>query len=531
MKTVWVRSLSLVLAGVLLCGGAVFAKDKPEGAGRVVRLDIVHVNDIHGHVDPMLDAKVSKESLVGGIPYVRTVVEDCRRENPRGTLVLNAGDLAEGTMLSYLSRGKAICEMLAAFHFDAVALGNHDFAWGQPALEDMLKAMKAQVLTANVRTLEDGGILAGAQAYVLKDVAGLKVGILGLDTPDIRHFVAGEKLKGLDFIESARTVRFYLPLMRKAGAQVIVVLSHVGYEEDLKLAEAVPGIDVIVGGHSHTPVEHGTMVGNTLVVQAGCFGKWVGRVTLDVEQLGAGAVADGSSAVVPGAVRIVRREARLIPVLADKVQPDPEVLRILAPYARECEQVGSEVVTHCEEPVLYAHREAAKLNQVHADSLLAAVRDRGVSFGICNSRSMRGSFKAGDVPYKDLYASLPFTEENYVVMRVKGAAVLAEIEDDLRDKATELAVPMGMKYRYDKRRPEGSRVVELTLNNGETFSPEAEYIIVTNETMSRKAAFSGARDKQVLGPVQPLYFAAIRAGGPWRNDPDDRVVEVSANAK
>lgn len=471
-----------------------------------ILLDILHVNDMHGFLEPQKDPKVS-QGLVGGFARVKTVLDRARDDNPDGTLVLNAGDIAEGTMVSYLTRGKSVAEALRPFKFDALALGNHDFAWGQAALAGMMGAIGCPVVAANVVKTSDGSVMDGAQPYILKDVKGVKVGILGLDTPEMRHFVAGEKLQGLDFLDGVETVQKWLPEVRAKGAEVVVVLSHMGFEEDCKLAKAVPGLDVIVGGHSHTELREGHQEGDTLIVQAGSLTKFVGRATLEFD---------------PVTRRVVGHQACLIPVKVDTVSPDPEVSAIIAPYLHEAQQVGAKVMGEAREDLHHAHREAAKLNQIHADSLLRA---SGAEIGICNSRTLRANVREGEVTYKDLYSALPFTEENYVVLRATGRQVLAEIEDDLRDKATELAVPAGLSYAYDPTRPEGQRVMSATLASGEALDPEREYSVVLNETMSRKPAFQET-PRKVLGPVQPLFFEAFGTGSPWNDDPDSRVTRV-----
>lgn len=479
------------------------AAQKPPEPQDTVRLDILHVNDMHGFLEPLKDPKISP-GLVGGLPRMKTIIDRARAENPDGTLVLNAGDIAEGTMVSYLTRGKSVAEALRPFKFDALALGNHDFAWGQAALNGMMGALGCPIVAANVVKTSDGTVMDGAQPYVIKDLKGVKVGILGLDTPEMRHFVAEEKLQGLDFLDGVKTVERWLPEVRSKGADVVVVLSHMGFEEDCKLAKAVPGLDVIVGGHSHTELPHGHQEGDTLIVQAGALTKFVGRATLEID---------------PATRRVVGYEAHLIPVKVDGVNPDPEVAAILAPYLREAQQVGARVMGEANEDLRHAHREAAKLNQIHADSILRA---SGAEFGICNSRTLRANVREGEVTFKDLYSALPFTEENYVVLRATGRQVLAEIEDDLRDKATELAVPAGLSYSYDPTRPEGQRVVSATLADGKPLDPDREYTVVLNETMSRKPAFHDT-PRKVLGPVQPLFFEAFDQGSPWNDDPDARV--------
>jgi len=470
-----------------------------------IQIDLVHVNDLHGAVDPMLDGAVGGDSLVGGLSRLKTAVDRTRAENPQGTLLLNAGDLAEGSMIAYLTRGRSVAEAMKPFKFDAVALGNHDFAWGQAALSGMIGALGAPIVAANVVKTSDGTVMDGAAPYVMKQVQGVNVAVIGLDTPNIRHYVADEKLEGLDFKGGAETVARYLPEVRAKGADVVVVLSHMGFEEDRKLARDLPGIDVIVGGHSHTRLPEGHREGDTLIVQAGSLSKFMGRATLHVD---------------PSTRRIIQSEARIVPVLVDELSPDPEVERILAPYMAEAEQVGSRPMGLATENLRHGHREAHKLNQIHADSLLKA---SGADLGICNSRTLRNNVPKGEVTFKDLYSALPFTEENCVVLRATGREVLAEIEDDLRDSATELAIPTGLRYEYDPSRPEGSRVVGCTLPDGSPLDMDREYTVVMNETMSKKKVFHDAPGRQVLGPVQPLFFEAFQQGSPWSDDADDRV--------
>ncbi|MBQ7528901.1 bifunctional metallophosphatase/5'-nucleotidase [bacterium] len=521
----WLGSIALSSLFLFCISSADLVNAEVPSEAKERHLTILHVNDVHGTVEPALAPNISTNSQVGGISYLASLIKKVRKDNPYPTILLNGGDLAEGSMFAYLTRGVSYCKALGSLRFDGVALGNHDFAWGQEALDKMIEALDSPVLLSNVQHLSDGMTYKNTEPYRIIDVDGLKVGILGLDTPDIRHFIAEFKLEDLEFRQSADTVRYYLPLMRKAGADLIVVLSHIGYEEDIKLAQEVPGIDLIVGGHSHTPIPNGKIVNNTMIVQAGFKTQYLGKVDITLN--------------LSDVWNITDVKAQLIPVICSELTPDPEVEAILKPYREEAEKIGSEICGQASEDVLYAHREAAKLNQIHADSILQAAKENRPTlpgfdlpgeekplFGICNSRSLRGNISKGPILYKELYSSLPFTEENYVTMKVKGQAVIDEIEDDLCDKATELAVPCGLIYKYSSKRPERSRLLEVKLLDGTPLDPEKEYVIVSNETMSRKPAFKDAKDKRVLGPVQPLYFEAIKKLSPLRNTPDQRVVRV-----
>jgi 2',3'-cyclic-nucleotide 2'-phosphodiesterase (5'-nucleotidase family) len=485
----------------LVLGG----KDRGDDGG-LIRLNILHMNDIHGAVEPMMDPKISPDSPVGGLANSKTLIDREKAKNPDGTLLLNAGDIAEGSLVSYVTKGQVVVDALKDMGFDAAALGNHDFAWGQNALNCMIQGMDTPILAANVTRTEDGRVMDGAKPYLIQDVKGVKVGIIGLDTPAVGHFVDEAKLKGLQFNDGASTISRYLPEVKEKGADLVVVLSHMGFEEDKKLARDVKGIDVIVGGHSHTELKEGHREGDTLIVQAGSLTRFVGNLQLDVD---------------PATRKIVSHQARLIPVIAKEIEPDPQIQAILKPYLAEAEKIGAVVMGEATEDLHYAHREACKLNQIHADS----IREKtGAEVGICNSRTLRGHVPKGPITYRQLYSALPFTEENYVTCRAKGSTILQEIEDDLRDGATELAVPTGLKYQYDPSRPEGRRVTSIVTADGRPLDMDKEYSLVLNETMAKKKTFKDVKDRKVHGGVQQVFFDYVKAGSPWQDNPDDRVV-------
>ncbi len=498
-------------------------QDRPqEGSGSVrdsislgknqaqpVKIDILHMNDLHGTIDPVMDPEVSADSPVGGLANSKALIDREKAQNPDGTMVLCAGDLAEGTMVSYLSKGKVVADALKEMDFDATALGNHDFAWGQDDLKTMLQIAETPVVAANVVKTDTGEVMDGAEPFIMKKANGINVGIIGLDTPEITHFVAKSKLEGLNFLGAAETVKKWLPEVKKQGADLVVVLSHLGFEEDKKLAKEVEGIDVIVGGHSHSKLEKGHTEGDTIIVQAGAMTHRLGKLELNID---------------PESKRIVSHKAQLLPIVQKELTPDPAIQKILAPYRAKCEKLGAKEMGFAREDLLYAHREAGKLNQIHADSILKA---SGAQFGICNSRTLRAHVKAGKVTMKDLYSALPFTEENYVRMEATGKMIMNEIEDDLRDDATELAVPTGLKYEYDPSQPEGNRLQKAFLPDGTRLEPDRKYMVVVNETMSRKPAFKNVTHKKVLGGCQKVFFDYFKKGGIWSDDADDRVKVVN----
>ena len=266
-----------------------------------------------------------------------------------------------------------------------------------------------------------------------------------------------------------------------------------------------PKVDLIVGGHTHSRLEQGHEECGTLIVQAGGLTHYVGNAELTFD---------------PTSRKVIGHQARILPVVADQVAPDPTVENILAPYLSEAAEVGSRPMGQAEQPLRHGHREAAKLNQIHADSLLEKTDAELV---VCNSRTLRSDVPAGEVSYAQLYTALPFTEDLAVTITATGKMVRAILEDGVNDGARELAIPAGLRYTYEPGLPQGQRVTGVELADGQTLQDDREYRVGMNWTMSNHPCWDGSRDMKVHGSCQELFLEAFQQGGPWRDDPDDRV--------
>ncbi|MBQ7503429.1 bifunctional metallophosphatase/5'-nucleotidase [bacterium] len=469
-------------------------ENKP--AEGTVSLRLLHINDVHG-------AAVD-EGGRGGLAKAATVIERERENAPGQVLTLNAGDLAEGSMVSYLTKGGVISEAMAQIGFDAIEPGNHDFAWGQQDLQQMLADTHAPIINASI-TREDGSTFG--EPFMVKDVGGVKVGILGLDVENMARYVSDEKLEGLTFNSSAATLEKFLPKMKEAGADVIMVLSHIGFDEDKKIAQQFPEIDVIVGGHSHTELPEGHYEGNTLIVQAGTKGQYVGEVDLSLDL---------------GTKKIAAADARLIPV-DESVEPDPEVAAIIQASMDSVAEIGSKVMGQATEDLSFSYWEAGKVNQIHADSVLEAT---GADISFVSSRNPRGSIQAGEVTYEELFNAFPHTEEDVVVMKdVPGSLLIAEMETRVGDNGRGPVTPGGFSYTYDVSQPEGSRCVDIRMKDGSKMDPNGKYTVATTISMARKSAFKGL-EKQTIGSSQEIFMKYFEKGGTWSDNPDNRVTKI-----
>lgn len=468
----------------------------PESDIRSLR--ILHINDVHGAVEA--DSKG-----VGGLAKAATVIKSERAEMPESTLTLNAGDLAEGSMVAYLTQGGVVTEAMANIGFDAVEPGNHDFAWGQDALQKMLTDTNAPVLNANITHSADGSTFG--QPYMIRDVNGVKIGMIGVDVQNMHRYVSDDKLEGLEFGSPSDAIRENLPKLKEAGCDVLMLVSHVGFDEDCKLAQEFPELDLIVGGHSHTVLEQGHYEGNTLIVQSGTKGQYVGELDFDFDM---------------NTRRIVNADAKLIAV-DSSVEPDPEVADIISRSIDSVADIGNQVMGVATEDLHFSHTGASMLNQIHADSVL---KETGAEIALVSARNLRGNVPAGEVTYTQLFSAFPHTEEDTCIMKVKGSLLLEEMEERVQDNGRGPATPAGFTYTYDPSLPSGHRICDVVMADGSKFDPDREYTVGTTISMVRKSRFNEVSYKETVGSSQQMFMDAFKAGSPWTDSPDARVSTV-----
>lgn len=358
------------------------------------RIQILHTGDIHGHLDPETVSSGTTSFSQGGMAALAGLVARYRARAPQRTLLLDAGDAWQGTFISNANQGQAVVQAMSLMHYDAQVLGNHDFDWGQEVLARRAKEAGFFFLAANVVDAS-GATPAFAKPYIVKDLGIARVAILGLSRVDTPVITKAANTTGLRFLPLADTVRRYLGELRRA-ADIVVVLDHDGAQDDARLAEAVPDIDVIVGGHDHTPLRTAMQVGKTTIVDPGAYTENLGHLEL---------VIDPATKHVAAA----SRSDELTAVAAGRNQPDPQIAALVAQRHAEGEQYTSRVVGGTAER-LVASRDESPVGNLVADALLDYGRQQGWASDVAfyNTAGLRADLPAGTVTYGKLYEVLPF---------------------------------------------------------------------------------------------------------------------------
>ena len=213
--------------GATLCTNAVRAVE----LGRARTISIFHTTDLHGRILPTS----SYEGLddVGGFARCASCIRQWRRESPH-SITVDVGDVVQGTAVSMQSGGRLMIDLFNRLGYDAWALGNHDFDWGPEKLEVLLAASSAPILTANItRGGRPPGGLAGGWAkvrpWIIREVGGFRIGLIGLITPGLDFWLSAETLGGVEATDPAATLAATVKEVRDAGADAVVALGHMGW--------------------------------------------------------------------------------------------------------------------------------------------------------------------------------------------------------------------------------------------------------------------------------------------------------------
>jgi 2',3'-cyclic-nucleotide 2'-phosphodiesterase (5'-nucleotidase family) len=502
----------------------------PSQAGAAARatVTILHTNDWHGYAFAERPKKRGAKNgqnggeaagaPTGGIAACAVAVAKIRAERPGAVLVLDAGDLLSGHPAAELVDegvpGLAFVRLWSTIGFDAWTIGNHDLDHGIDNLRAEVAAAKAQLICANLSKPDGSGPLVPSLPWKIFEVAGLKVGVVGLVTGELPRLLRAEVVSGLKVAPPEEAAR---PLVEKLRPEVdlLVGLTHLGIDDDRKLARAVPGFDAIVGGHSHTLLKKPVLEGSTLIVQAGAHGRQLGRLDLTVE-----------------ARKLVAHEYSVIALPYDEASVPKETLAASKALEARVEEIGKEIVGETAQPL----RRGDYYRETECGSFVADAirRAAGTEIGFINSGGLRAEFPQGKVTRAQLLAVLPFDDE-LASFEVSGAELAAIIEHNAKAALTRdhgILQVSGLRYRYRRRGPEGVEVISIEVG-GKPLDPARKYTCATNRFLAFEQAEKYFGLKPAAKKLEIALQAAVAAAlknGPVERPDRGRIRAVGAEA-
>ncbi len=453
-------------------------------ADEPITVTVLHTNDTHANIQPCM-ATCNNQNL-GGVARRYTAIQQVKAEGGN-VLVVDAGDPFQGTLFFNYWQGQEASHFMNALGYQAMAIGNHEFDSGPPALARFIDDADFPVLGANIDASAQVSLTGLIEAYTIIEVGGQEIGIFGVTTEDTA-FISSP---GPDvvFEDVTATAQATVAMLQGMGVDKIVALTHIGYEYDLDLAAAVSGIDVIVGGHSHTPLgpmpgaqgDYPTVVNSpaaepVLVVSAWEWGKYLGR--LDVTFDAAGVVQSYNGA----------------PILIDASIPeDPAIAADVALYYEPVAQLAATVIGQTEllldgnRPVVRSRE--SNMGNLICDAMLWKTQGAGSQICITNGGGIRAPINAGDITVGNVLTVLPFGN-TIATLGLTGADVIAALENGVsRWENTDGRFPQvgGIRYSFDPARPAGDRILSAEIMSAdESYSPidpDEIYIVTTNNFM------------------------------------------------
>ena len=457
------------------------------------RLTLLHTNDTHDHLEPTTltgkDAAGKDYSVAyGGVARIKTVIDQLKRKsvNP---VVLDAGDVFTGTLYGMIYKGLADLVYMEAFGTQAQTIGNHEFDNGPTQLADYIKNATFPVVSANIDASAEPLLKDLIKPSTILTVGGQKLGVVGVTTPETPITSSpGDKVKFLDPLSS---VQKEVDALRAGGVKYVVLLSHLGYLEDLKLAPKLKGVAAIVGGHSHTPL--GKYAGNglpatqgaypaelkdaagkpILVVQAWEWGKMYGQLRLTLSD-------DGAPTSWRGTVYPVTKD------YAQDTRLAATLKAFLVPLDGFRKTVVGTAGVRLNGDRTDVRKRETNLGNLVADANLWKTQKFGTVISFQNGGGVRASIEPGAFNQGQVIDVQPFGNTLFV-MDLTGAEVRGALENGVSQweaGAGRFLQVAGMKYSFDLAKPVGSRVTEIQVGNAKDgFKPlenGTSYKVVTN---------------------------------------------------
>ncbi len=490
------RSTCLALTLVVTLIGS----SHPRTAGRAW-LTVLSTTDLHGNLLPIdyyTDAPDAR-----GLAKVATLVRQARKENPAGTLLLDSGDVIQGSPLEYVHNTinnappDPMMRAMNALGFDAMAVGNHEYNYGLKVLEKARSEAVFPWLSAN--TYKAGTNETFHKPYLLKEVNGVRVGVLGLTTAGIPSWENAQNYAGLEFREPVGEAKKWVGVLRaQERADVVIIAMHMGMEADLRtgiptpgqvphenaaleIAKQVPGVDLILMGHTHREVP-GMMINGALLAQANLWGRHLARADFYLEQ------DDG------GRWHVITRQSRTIPV-TPQTETDVEITSLAASYDRETRNWLTRVIGESDAELTAADArvvDTALLDLVQRVQLEAG--DADVS--MVASFNPQARMPKGPVSVRDI-AGLYVYDNTLVVLDVTGGQLKDALEHSARffkdfvpgrtpEELVDERIPdynfdvaEGVTYDLDISRAQGQRIVNLRFR-GQAVTPTQKFRLATN---------------------------------------------------
>ncbi|MDN5280290.1 MAG: 5-nucleotidase / UDP-sugar diphosphatase [Clostridiales bacterium] len=461
---------------------------------------IFHSSDVHGNISAHPDptAKVNPRPLMGGYAVLKKLMDGYRNQpdfDDARFFYFDSGDFFQGTPVVDRTRGKVMIDMLNRVGVDAVTLGNHEFDYTYPNLVAQMKKRNFHVVCCNVIEKATGKIPEFAEPYKVYSHNGFKIGLIGIDSPETPMMSIEKNVEDLIFLRPEALVKDIVNKMRRSDVDFIILLSHLGYDADLKFVESVEGIDLVLGGHSHTLLTQITRAGpsNTAIIHSGGALEHTSVISIKLNDE-------------------EKHEIKLtsVPLYLEKIGYDRQIAAIEDEYLKDIRKEMNREIGKTE---VNLYR-GVNGGDSTAGSLIAdAMRNASnADFAFINFGGIRQPIFKGKLTVESIFLVQPFNNQ-IEILQMTGNEILDLIERsvsnpfvimDDADKAYALEhfniraegmkrvvgpnygylFPSNLKITFDPEKEPMNRVLKVERLDGEAFDPEKTYKVAVNDFMA-----------------------------------------------
>ncbi|MBK9303731.1 MAG: bifunctional metallophosphatase/5'-nucleotidase [bacterium] len=558
------RPAAAALAFVLIA-----AAGAPGGAGTAgaspdpVRLHLIWTNDVHGHIAPE-PARFMNPSFpppLGGGASLANYLAGVRAEAAAAgedVLVVDVGDFFQGTPVGSKTKGDAVMAYFEQLRYDVIVPGNHDFDMGRDNTERLANGTRIPFVCANLRDAADGELVDWCVPTLMLERAGLKIGVIGVITTGTEHMSFPANIAGLIFDPMVPVIETWRDRLRADGADLVFLLIHEGLPFDpqegwrrivgaggeaetgqaesqggtygtvtggalnlMEIVNAVEGIDVAVGGHTHRGYEQPWIdpMTHTMCFESFGNGSSVGHAILEI---------DPATGTLLG-YDTPHDRGVLITLFEDELWPDPAMRRVLQPYLAKTDAEMGKVVGSAAVNLTRGDPGASLMGNLVTDAMREYF---DADFSFQNLGGLRADVPAGNITARDVFSVLPFGNE-LVVVQMPGSLIRTLVERKVAGDSGGICVS-GLRMRYNKQRPDGDRVCELEIA-GAPLDPERMYRVVTTTFLMEGNSGLDFLTTVPAGDIELTQITIdasleqyLRRHSPVRPRVDDRWVEDAA---
>jgi 5'-nucleotidase len=434
---------ALLVALLGLNAGADQTDPAPPGT---VRLQLLGVNDFHGHLEP-------PEPDVGGAAWLGAWLDRAARSHPERTIRVHAGDMVGASpLISSHFKDEPTIDATNQMGFDVGTLGNHEFDEGGAEALRLVRRAHYPYIAANTETRDGGDLLL--PPYKIVERAGAKVGFIGVTTTDTPYFLLSEHARQFNWTDLSDAVNRYVPELQRQGVQAIVVLAHAGaFQQGADAAGEVvkearqmsDAVDVVVAGHTHSRLD--LEVDGKLVVEALSYGVAFDRVNITVDR------ATGD---------VISKSAIVMPTRHAGIKPDPDLLTLVESYRKRVAPLANRVIGHTDQRL-----DNEAVDRLAVDAQLAFT---GADVAFLNPGNTRSEIDAGPITYADAFEVQAYEHPVWLMHMLGADLIQAQAEQP-----------------------------GLLVSGASELRPDTVYTVAVNGIVAGRAPFDRGTDREQVG--------------------------------